>query len=204
VGRHPNYAHAYERSELADYRELLSHPKAVALGEIGLDFHWDFATRNQQERALFDQLDLADELGKPVVFHCREAYPELLTILESRRAMRYLFHCFAGDADDAQRAVRLDCHFGVDGPITYKKADALREVIAGLPRNRVVLETDSPYMSPAPYRGKPNRPSYLPFIAQGLASVWDVSADFVAQETTTTARAYFGLPSSNNPPTSFV
>ncbi len=202
VGRHPNYAHGYGPAELAVYCDLLKHPKVVALGEIGLDFHWDFATRDQQDRALFDQLDLAQEVGSPVVFHCREAYPELLTVLESRPPHPYLFHCFAGDADDARRAIALDAYFGVDGPITYKKADGLRTVVSNLPKNRIVLETDSPYMAPVPHRGKPNRPSYLPLIAEGLAAVWGETPEATAFQTTENARAFFGIHSSNSDETS--
>ena len=142
-------------------------------------------------------MEFAKEIGKPVVFHCREAYPELLSFIErwmeSHGAVPCLFHCFAGDATDASRAVALDCYFGVDGPITYAKADALRQVVAGLPRDRVVLETDSPYMAPVPYRGKPNRPSHLPHIALKLGEMWGVSSDTVSDVTTANARRFFGI-----------
>ena len=194
VGRHPNYTHEAATSDLSEIRELLSHPKSVALGEIGLDFHWDFATRQQQERALFAQLDLAAELDVPVVFHCRQAYPELLAILVARvHSTPMLFHCFAGNADEANRALDLGCAFGVDGPLTYKKADSLRAIVRTLPRDRVVLETDSPYLTPVPHRGKPNSPTYLPLICAELASLWEIGPDEGAALTTANAKAFFRL-----------
>jgi len=191
IGHHPNYAHEYEEAMLPEYRQMLAHEKVKALGEIGLDYHWDFATKEQQLACLIPQLDLAAELKMPVVFHAREAYSDLLGVLEARPSHRYLFHCFAGSMQDAERAISLDAYFGVDGPITYKKADELRAVIAALPRNRVVLETDSPYMSPVPHRGKPNSPAYLPLIQDGLANVWGVSAAEAEAQTDENATGFF-------------
>jgi TatD DNase family protein len=193
VGHHPNYAQTFEPSFLAEYREMLGHPRAVALGEIGLDYHWDYATREQQMAALLPQLDLAVETGKPAVFHAREAYGDLLDILETRAGHSYLFHCFAGSREDAARAVELDAYFGVDGPITYKKSDELRAVFADLPRDRVVVETDSPYMSPVPHRGKPNQPAYLPLILGALADVWGVEFAEAERVTDANARRFFGV-----------
>lgn len=194
VGRHPNYTADYKTAELEQFKDMLQSPKAVALGEIGLDFHWQYATLYQQEKALIEQLDLAGELGVPVVFHCREAYPELLSRLEKLQSLpKTLFHCFAGDEGDAERALNLGTWFGVDGPLTYKKADALRTLVAGLPHDRVVLETDSPYLPPTPHRGKPNSPTYLPLIAAELARVWDVSVEEAAGVTTDNAKAFFDL-----------
>jgi TatD DNase family protein len=193
VGWHPNYTAKYTADELGRLRESLKHPKVVALGEIGLDFHWQYATLEQQERALFDQLTLAEEAGKPVVFHCREAYPHLLDILERQPRLPFLFHCFAGDADAAARAVALDCYFGVDGPISYKKSTALREIVKGLPRDRIVVETDSPYLSPEPLRGKPNHPANVALINDALAACLEISPEACAELTTRNAERFFRL-----------
>jgi TatD DNase family protein len=193
VGWHPNYTSAYSPQGLKRIEELLQHPKAVAIGEIGLDFHWQYATREEQDRALFDQLDLAASTGKPVVFHCRDAYPALLEILEKRTILPYLFHCFAGNVEEARRAQAMDCTFGVDGPITYKKSFESREIIKTLPRDRIVIETDSPYLTPEPFRGKPNKPSNVALVNTALAAVLEVSADECAALTTANAERFFKL-----------
>lgn len=191
VGWHPNYTSDYRPASLARLRELLAHPRVLALGEIGLDYHWAYADRSVQHAALRDGLDLASETGKPVVFHAREAYSDLLDVLEARPPHPYLFHCFAGSAEEGARAVALGARFGVDGPVTYPKAEELRAVLRSLPFDRLVVETDAPYMSPVPYRGKPNRPAYVRHVAEGLATALGRSYEEVAETTTATARAFF-------------
>ncbi|MCW5940944.1 MAG: TatD family hydrolase [Fimbriimonadaceae bacterium] len=194
VGWHPNHAATFDAIGLGEIEAMLDHPKVVALGEIGLDDHWDFATKPQQRTALVEQLDLATRLGKPIVFHCREAYPELLDVLEARKDLPLiLLHCFSGDADDARRAVALGAWFGVDGPITYKKADELRAVVRTLPSERLVVETDSPYLTPHPHRGKPNRPAMVTLVNAGLAATLSLDVDACARLTTTNAERFFGL-----------
>lgn len=193
VGVHPNYTNDYQPSQIKDIEELLKHPKALAIGEIGLDHHWNYATDEQQKAALFDQLDLAEATGKPIVFHCREAYPELLDLLEKRTKLPWLFHCFAGDATDAQRANALDAYFGVDGPITYPKSDDLRDIVRTLPQNRIVIETDAPYLTPVPFRGKPNRPAYVLFTNAALASCLAIEPGECALMTTANAERFFRL-----------
>ncbi|RYG25146.1 TatD family deoxyribonuclease [bacterium] len=191
VGWHPNYTADYDSSTLKRLRELLAHPRVLALGEIGLDYHWAYAERTVQFEALRDGLDLAAETGKPVVFHAREAYSDLLDVLENRPPHPYLFHCFAGTKEEGSRAVKLGAKFGVDGPITYPKAEELRETIRSLPFESLVVETDAPYMSPVPFRGKPNRPVNVREVAEGLAKALGKSFDEVAMQTTATARAFF-------------
>lgn len=193
IGWHPNYTCDYTPDALPHFESLAASPRVVAIGEIGLDYHWHYATPEQQARALIDQLELAERVDLPVVFHCREAYPDLLAILEARPVRPYLFHCFAGSREGARRAIELGAYFGVDGPITYKKAEDLRAVVADLPRDRVVIETDSPYMTPAPHRGKPNTPTYLPLINEGLAAVWDVDREEAARITTENAQRFFDI-----------
>jgi TatD DNase family protein len=193
VGVHPNYSCDYRAEQIKDVEEMLGHAKAVAIGEIGLDWHWNYSTPDQQRAALFDQLALAESTGKPVVFHCRDAYPDLLTLLEGRKQLSWLFHCFAGDLKDAERAMKLDCYFGVDGPITYPKAHDLREVVQSLPRERIVVETDAPYLSPAPFRGKPNHPSYVRFVNAGLAASLGMTIEESAELTTKNAERFFRI-----------
>lgn len=193
VGWHPNSAAEFSEAALNQIGDMLLHPKAVALGEIGLDYHWDVATPEQQKKCLIDQLNLAEELGKPVVFHCREAYDDLLDILEARPARPYLFHCFSGDASHAERVRALDGFIGVDGPLTYKRSEALREIVKGWPRNRLVLETDSPYLPPEPHRGKPNHPALLPLVNAALAECWSIAPTESARITSENGAEFFRL-----------
>ena len=193
VGWHPNSAALWSSSLIPKIEELLNHPKSVALGEIGLDYHWDFATPEQQKTCLDAQLHLAAQMHKPVVFHCRNAYDDLLDILEQREKRPYLFHCFSGDAGHAERVEKLGGFIGVDGPITYKKSEELRELCRRWPKDRILLETDSPYLSPEPYRGKPNHPAYLTFVNQKLAECWSQQGDETAEQTTANALKFFRI-----------
>lgn len=192
VGIHPNHSADFKAGMIEEVREMLSHPKSAALGEIGLDYHWDFASRDQQYVALTAQLDLAAELDVPVVLHCREAYSDLLDILE-RRQGRFLLHCFSGDANDAAKAVAMGCYFGVDGPLTYKSASDYRELVRTLPRDRIVVETDAPYLTPVPHRGKPNRPGFVSYVNAMLAMLWGVDPLESASITTENAKRFFRL-----------
>jgi len=196
AGWHPNYAASFDEAGLDRIVALMERESVVALGEIGLDEHWDFASPAQQDRALCAQLEIAADFGKPIVFHCREAYPRLIDALEARPDgdPPYIFHCFSGDADEARRALALGGWFGVDGPITYRKADALRSLVATLPRDRLLIETDSPWMTPHPRRSERNRPAFLPLINEGLASALGITGEACAALTTGNATRLFGLP----------
>ncbi|MGI8923171.1 MAG: TatD family hydrolase [Fimbriimonadales bacterium] len=193
VGWHPTYAAKYTQAELMAIEELARHPKTVAIGEIGLDYHWDYSTPDEQRRATTGHLALAVELDMPVVFHCREAYTDLLDWIEllDPRPPAMALHCFGGTTEDAARGVALGCHFGVDGPITYKNADTLRDTIATIPMDRLLLETDAPYLTPHPYRGKANEPAMIPLINSRLAELFAVTPAQMAAQTTLNAETIF-------------
>ncbi|MBI5706537.1 MAG: TatD family hydrolase [Armatimonadetes bacterium] len=193
VGWHPNSAATWGPEARGLVEELLNHPRTVALGEIGLDYHWDFATPEQQSVCLVDQLDMAKDAGKPVVFHCRNAYDDLLRVLEDRPGQPYLFHCFSGTDEHAERCLAMDALFGFDGPLTYRNSEGLRELFARLPETTLVLETDSPYLSPEPLRGKPNRPAYLRYVNQTAAHVRALPPEKMAAITTSNAMRFFGI-----------
>jgi|CXWL01.1.fsa_nt_gi TatD DNase family protein len=197
VGWHPNSAASWNSEEQGILANQLREPKVVALGEIGLDFHWDHATREQQEKCLLDQLEMAASANLPVVIHCREAWDELLDILESRSALPYHFHCFSGNEVQAKRCLDLGGILGFDGPITYKKNSELREMLATFPSDRIVIETDSPYLSPEPLRSKPNSPANLPLINEMLASAKGMSIEDAARLTTENACRFFRIPIPN-------
>lgn len=183
VGHHPNHAATFEPSLIQWYESWAAHPKVLAIGEIGLDYHWDFASPEQQRAALFAQLELAESLEMPIVFHCREAGADLAAILRGRSSQRWLMHCFAGDADLHALALETGCMLGLGGPLTYKNAENLRRLVFETPREQIVLETDSPYLPPHPYRGKPNKPAWVSLVADRLAELWEVSREDVANLT---------------------
>lgn len=193
VGWHPTSAAKFVDTN--EIESLCAHPKTVAIGEIGLDYHWDWSTPVQQWVSLEAHSRLACRLGMPVVFHCREAYDDLLAWLESQTDFppSCVFHCFAGSTQHATRGAALDSQvfFGVDGPITYKNAADLREIVAGLPRDRLLIETDAPFLTPHPHRGKPNEPSMLPLICAGVASALGISTLEAASLTDANARRAF-------------
>lgn len=193
VGWHPNESSRFNTKELIKIEELLKHPKVLGVGEIGLDFYRNYASQESQEVCFLSQLELALKFDKSVVLHCRNAYPEVLTLLELRPNRKLLFHCFAGTFEDAKRAISLDAYFGVDGPITYKKAEELRAVIKTLPQDRLLLETDSPWLTPYPFRGKSNKPALLSYVNEGLADTLRISEEECASLTTRNAKDFFGL-----------
>jgi len=194
VGWHPTSAANYQSPNFIE--SLCAHEKVVAIGEIGLDYHWDYSTPEQQMRALNDQWALACSLQMTVVFHCREAYDDLLTWLEAREVYppACVLHCFAGDLRHADRALAIEdtsVFFGVDGPVTYKNAAALRETLSSLPMERLVVETDSPYLTPHPHRGKPNEPAMIPLICEAVAAAFGDSSVEVGVATTINALRAF-------------
>lgn len=191
VGWHPNHAAEYDRAKLSELERLAKHPRCLAIGEIGFDFYWDHATPEQQEACLRDQLALADALQKPTVFHCRKAYTSLLALVAENPLPNMIFHCFSGTDDEAARILSWGGYLGVDGPLTYPKAEALRASFASFPRDRVLIETDAPYMSPHPHRGERNKPAWVALVNAELARIWGVSEEECGDITTANAeRAY--------------
>lgn len=193
IGWHPNYAQEYDAACLVKLRAWTSHPKCVAIGETGADFHWDYATWEQQEYAFRDQLALASELDKPVVLHCREASAAMLQVLEEAPPKTMVWHCFGGTADDLRRFRALDGYFGVDGPVTYPKSTELRGFLHEMPLDRLLLETDSPYLTPHPFRGKRNSPAHLPLVLATCATELGMSSDELEKTTDENATRFYGL-----------
>lgn len=193
VGWHPNYAASFKEDSIQVIAELAAHPKTVAIGEVGLDYHWDHATPDQQRHCTAAQLQLAAALGMTVVFHCRDAWNDLLDWLETDapKPPRMVFHCFSGDEHQAKRALALGGYLGVDGPLTYPKNPPLRKIVSASPQERILIETDSPYLTPHPYRGKPNEPALLPLVNRALAEVLSISPSECAYLTTKNACAAF-------------
>jgi TatD DNase family protein len=192
VGWHPNHANDFRPAQMKDLEEMLEQPKVVALGETGLDFYWDYADREAQERALRAQWELASDREIPVVFHCRNAYAELLEFLEQReKRPPFVLHCFMGGKKHLKRALNLGAFIGVDGPLTYERNHQYRDIIRLAPLDRVLIETDSPYLTPEPHREKPNEPAFVKFVAEKLAEMHEKSPEEAGLATTANAESFY-------------
>jgi TatD DNase family protein len=197
VGAHPHDAKTMTGETLEELRALASHPKVVAVGEIGLDFYRDLSPRDQQRRAFQQQLALAREVGKPVIIHDREAHKEVMAILrrwaEGCQQPVGVLHCFSGDLAMAQEAIELGFYISIAGPVTFQNARRLRELIRQLPLEKLLVETDCPYLAPHPHRGKRNEPAYVKLVAQEVARIKGTSSEEVARITSDNAQALFAL-----------
>ena len=192
IGLHPCDVTDDYRARLSEMEPWLAKHRFAAVGEIGLDLYHSRTHRKEQEEAFRIQIGWARTHDIPVVIHCRDAFKELLSLLETLQdgQLRGVVHCFTGSYEDAQRVIDLGLHLGIGGILTYKNA-GLAEIVEKLPLEHMVLETDSPYLAPAPKRGKQNEPSYLPYIAGKLAEIHGVTPEEVAAITTEQARALF-------------
>ncbi len=191
VGIHPHDAHSATNETLAQIENLAKHPKVVAIGEIGLDFYRDLSPRSAQYEAFRAQMQLAQTLNLPVVIHCREAYDEVLSILGEFPKVKGVLHCFSGTAEHAERGLTLGYYLGIGGVVTFKSAEPLRQIVRTMPQDRLLLETDAPYLAPHPYRGKRNEPAYIPLIARQVAELWGISMDELSELTESNAEALF-------------
>ena len=194
VGIHPHDASEAVEASWGELERLAADDCVVAIGECGLDFYRDLSPRDVQRQVFARHLALAEAVGLPVVIHCRDAYAECLGIVRSERAapVRGVLHCFQGDAAAARAALDLGLYVAVGGSITFPREEALRRVVADLPLERLLVETDAPYLTPRPKRGR-NEPAYVRIVAQRLAEMLGVSFERVAEATTANARSLFGI-----------
>lgn len=193
VGWHPEEAAGWTDDSLNQIRALASQPKVCAIGEIGLDYYWDTSTKATQETMLRAQLELALELDLPVIIHDREAHGDSLRFVCDYPGLRGVFHCFSGSVEMARELLRRGWYLGFDGPITYKNAVKALDVIAACPADRMLLETDSPYLAPVPNRGKRNDSRNLPFIAARIAEIKGMTTEQVAEVALQNGKQLFGI-----------
>lgn len=194
VGVHPHDAKYVTPDVLGELEDLAETPRVVAVGEIGLDYYRDLSPRDVQRSVFAAQLDLAKRLELPVVLHNRQSTDDLLAILrKAGKSHRGVVHSFLGDAAQAETFLRLGLHLGVGGPLTYPANAALRDAVRGVPLDRIVVETDCPYLTPVPHRGKRNEPAYIELVAAEIARLKGISIDDVARATTASAIALLGL-----------
>ena len=194
VGVHPHDAKNYDESTPRTLAELARNEKVVAIGEIGLDFHYAFSPRLAQLAAIEDQVRLAGTLGLPIVIHSRESNPQVLQVLRqhSENIHGCVFHFFSGDEEFAREVLDMGFYIGIDGPITYKASEMQRRVVEMCPLDRLLIETDCPYLAPIPHRGKRNEPAYARIVAEEAAKIKGISLEELAEATTRNARALFG------------
>ena len=187
VGVHPHEAMKYSHKTSVRLRDLLRHPKVVALGEIGLDYHYDFSPRDVQKNVFIDQMAIARDAAKPIVIHTREAWADMLQLLEEHwkpTGLGGIMHCFTGSPAEVERTVALGFHLAFGGVVTYPKAIEVHESAKMAPLDRMLLETDAPYLAPVPKRGKRNEPSYVVQIARRIAELRSTSIEEIAEVTT--------------------
>jgi TatD DNase family protein len=189
IGLHPTYVKANYKDELASLLAILGNQKVLAIGEIGLDYHWDTTYKTEQQIAFEQQCHWALDYQVWIDVHCRKAYADLIKILKNTEYanLNGIIHCFSGDAREASVLVDLGYKLGIGGVITYKNT-TLFEDIKHISLNHLVLETDSPYLTPVPFRGQPNSPKNIPLIAQKLGDLYQVSVEEVIEKTTESAR----------------
>lgn len=194
VGIHPEDCAGCAGEDFDAIRALCGHEKVVAIGEIGLDYYWkENPPREFQERVFRRQIELALELDLPVIIHDREAHGDSLRVVLDYPGLRGVFHCFSGSPEMAQELLKRGWYLGFDGPITYKNAKRAPEVAAVTPLDRMVVETDAPYLTPVPYRGKRNDSRYLPYVLEKLAEWKDVTAEEMTRVTWENGKRLFGL-----------
>ena len=198
VGVHPHDAKELTAEVLTELESLARSPKVAAIGEIGLDFYRDLSPRPVQRKAFEAQLGLAAKLGKPVIIHDRDAHAEVMAILRDwartvTRPEKGVLHCFSGDLEMAEEAVEMGFLLSIAGPITYQNSRKLPEIAAALPLNKMLVETDCPYLAPHPHRGKRNEPAYVALVAEAIARLRGISPEEVGRATTANAARLFGL-----------
>lgn len=192
VGVHPEEMQ-HDACDLERIRALARHPKCVAIGEVGLDYYWDKEHKAEQQALFRAQIELALELCKPIIVHDREAHGDCMEIVRNYPAARGVFHCFSGSVEMAEELLSRGWYLGFDGPITYKNARRALEVLTICPPERILMETDSPYLSPVPLRGKRNDSRNLAYIAETIGAVKGLSAAEAAHLCLENGKRLFGL-----------
>ena len=196
VGIHPEEIYELGTADDEQLSAWTSEKRVVAIGEIGLDYYWekDEEKRALQRRMFIHQLDLARQLHLPVCIHDREAHGDTMTILKKEgRGLNGVLHCFSGSFEMAQEIDKMGWYIGVDGPLTYKNAAKLPEIVKKFPLERILIETDAPYLAPVPMRGKQNEPAFVRYVAEKVAEIKGISLETVAKQTSRNAEELYGI-----------
>lgn len=195
VGWHPVDAIDMTQEHLDWLKELAGHPKVVALGEMGLDYYWDKSPKEIQKEVFRKQIKLAKEVNLPIIIHNRDATADIVEILKEENAGEVggIMHCFSGSVETALECVEMNFYISLGGPVTFKNAKKPKEVAEAIPLDRLLVETDCPYLTPHPYRGKRNEPAYVKLVAEQIADLKGLTFEEVAEETAKNAKKLFGI-----------
>ncbi|MBM7622278.1 TatD DNase family protein [Bacillus tianshenii] len=195
VGWHPVDAIDMTEEDLLWIEELASHEKVVAIGEMGLDYHWDKSPKDIQKEVFRKQIQLAKRVKLPIVIHNRDATSDVVQILKEEDAQEVggIMHCFTGSLEVAKECMEMNFYISFGGPVTFKNAKKPKEVVKEIPLDMLLIETDCPYLTPHPYRGKRNEPGYVRFVAEEIAALRGMSVEEVAEKTTANAKKLFGI-----------
>lgn len=193
AGIHPEEVGSCLEGDLGQLAYLAEDPKCVAIGEIGLDYYWDISRKDEQKGIFIRQIELALELDKPVIIHDREAHGDCLEILRRYPGLSGVFHCYSGSYEMARELLKKGWYLGFDGPVTYKNARKAFEVLEKCPMDRLLIETDSPYLSPVPLRGKRNDSRNLSYIVQKIAEIKGCTGDEIERASLENGKALFGI-----------
>ncbi|MDO8886309.1 TatD family hydrolase [Candidatus Oleimmundimicrobium sp.] len=195
TGIHPHEAKFVNEKTLEELKALVNNPKIVAVGEIGLDYYRNLSPKDLQKKAFLAQLNLAKSLDLPVVVHDRDAHEDVIKMLKEVNfpSGKVLIHCFSGDVNFLNEVLKMGYYISIGGPVTFKNAKKVVEVVKNVPLERLLLETDGPYLAPHPHRGKINRPVFIPLIAQKIADIRGISFAEIEKATTENALKFFGI-----------
>ena len=191
IGVHPHDAAKATPETFARLRDLAAHPRVIAVGEIGLDYHYDFSPRETQRRVFLDQLELACDAKKPIVIHTREAWADTIALLREHWRGSGIMHCFSGGPSEAEEALALGFYLGFGGIVTFPKALDIRQAARVAPEDRILIETDAPYLAPVPKRGKRNEPAFIVETARKLAELRGATFEEIAATTTANFQRLF-------------
>ena len=194
VGIYPSEAKTYSHEVENKMIELAKNPKVVAIGEIGLDYYWDKSFVDLQKEVFIKQIKLANKLNLPIVVHDREAHKDCFDIVkEYNNGSKVVFHCFSGSVEFMRECVKQGWYIALGGVVTFKNAVKMKEVAKEVPLDKLVLETDSPYLTPVPFRGKENKPAYVRYVAEEIAKIREISVEEIIDITTRNAEEIFGI-----------
>jgi TatD DNase family protein len=195
VGWHPVDAIDMRDEDLLWIEELASHPKVVAIGEMGLDYHWDKSPHDVQKEVFRKQIRLAKKVKLPIVIHNREATADIIEILREENAAEVggIMHCYSGSVEVAKQCLDMNFYISLGGPVTFKNAKKPKEVALEIPLDRLLIETDCPYLTPHPYRGQRNEPSYVKLVAEQIAEIKGLTFEEIARATSDNAKKLFGI-----------